>query len=120
MHSYNVAIDDFLPCCLGVDGLVACQSEALDASQCVCVAIDARCCFINPTRVAKSGGCPRIDRVQGDQRVEMVVDILRQRAVRERLQCRLCFPLQVFTEIVRDKEFGGRSLVLRDLVPSGS
>ena len=50
----------------------------------------------------------------------MVVDILWQRAVRERLQSRFRLPLQVFAEIVGYEEVGCSSLVWRNLVPPRS
>jgi hypothetical protein len=67
MYPNNVATDNFLPCCLGVDRLIACQSETFDPPQGVRVAINARSGFVDPARVAKGGGRPGVDRVQCDQ-----------------------------------------------------
>ena len=52
--------------------------------------------------------------------MEVVVDILGQRAVRERLQCRFRLPLQILAEIIGYEEVGCGSLVWRDLVSSRS
>ena len=52
--------------------------------------------------------------------MEVVVDILWQRAVRERLQSRFRLPLQVLAEIIGYEKVGCRPLVWRNLVPPRS
>lgn len=85
MDADDAAVADLFPSYFGIDSLIACQSESFDSAQRICVPIDAGCSFVYPAWVSKCGSSSRVDSVKSDQRVEVIVHILWQRAVRERL-----------------------------------